>query len=97
MILCILCKDEDLVTVRQTASTSLGKVGQVLNTPLSATGDGPATHWFCHFNVNEKRYQEYLAVQNLTTMEISNPKDFLEKHGLKIVVATSVKPANTKW
>jgi hypothetical protein len=54
-----------------------------LNTPLSETGEFPATHWFCFVNVNETTYQEMIASQLHTIIEEAVPSEFLERHGLK--------------
>ncbi|CAB4159472.1 hypothetical protein UFOVP699_208 [uncultured Caudovirales phage] len=54
-----------------------------LNIPLSATGEFPATHWFCFVKVDEATYQEMLASQLHTIIEEAVPSEFLEKYGLK--------------
>jgi hypothetical protein len=97
MVLCILCNDDDLTQVKQTASDELGKSANILNIPVSESGELPATHWFCCLHTNKAGYNEYKAVQNLTIMELNNPKDFLAKHNLKKIIKTEVKPANPRW
>jgi hypothetical protein len=54
-----------------------------LKTPLSSTGELPATHWFCFINVNETTYQKMLASQKYTIIEEAVPSEFLAKHNLK--------------
>lgn len=54
-----------------------------LKTAVSATGELPATHWFCFIKVNEDTYQKMMASQKYTIIEEGIPSEFLEKHNLK--------------
>ena len=53
-----------------------------LKIPVSATGEYPATHWFCFITVNEETHQKMLDNQKHTIIEEGVPSEFLAKHGL---------------
>ena len=56
---------------------------QHLNTPVSETGELPATHWFCFINVSDETYLRMLDSQKYTIIEKEVPSVFLNKHNLK--------------
>jgi len=53
-----------------------------LKIPVSATGEYPATHWFCFITVNEETHQKMLDNQLHTIIEEGAPSEFLAKYGL---------------
>jgi hypothetical protein len=59
------------------------KNDNILKIDLSPTGELPATHKLCVMAVPEERAQEMINSAELTIIEAMNPKEFLEKHGLK--------------
>jgi hypothetical protein len=63
----------------------LPEQGSYLQIPCSATGESPATHWFCFMNVTEEGYTKVKSVQEHSVIEESSPKEFLEKWNLKII------------
>lgn len=63
----------------------LPEQGSYLQIPCSATGESPATHWFCFMNVTEGGYTKVKSVQEHSIIEESSPKEFLEKWNLKII------------
>lgn len=78
--LCILCPVEHLAAVRTKTGNS-----NDLNIPCSPTGEGEPTHMFCEMALPEEKVNDYLAKQELTTMEYANPLEFLAKWNLKII------------
>lgn len=76
----ILVKSEDLETVRQNENNK-----SLFVIKVSPTGEEPATHHFCTIPGDEKIIQKYLDKQNLTIMEEGQPKEFLNKWGLKVI------------
>lgn len=86
MNLCILAPNEFVEEVRDVASKNLDIRGKILSIPVSENGTLPATHWFCSFNVSEKMRDKLLSLQNRTIMEISDPKLFLKRNNLKIIL-----------
>lgn len=76
----ILVKSEDLETVRQKENNSL-----ILGIKVSPTGEEPATHHYCTVPGDEQIIQKYLDKQNLSIMEVGEPKEFLNKWGLKVI------------
>jgi hypothetical protein len=80
MRICILCEDSKLTAVREKMNSS-----NILNTPLSESGNLPATYWFCCIATTQDVADKMLAQAELTTMEISEPKPFLTKWNLQII------------
>ena len=80
MKLCILCEIEKVEQVRKKI-----KITDILLVRLSETGEEPATHTFCFLTGDQKRIDGFLKRQELTVMELSEPKEFLEKWNLKII------------
>lgn len=80
MRVCILCEEEKVSEVKKQQN----KEG-ILNILCSSTGDLPATHRFCCLAMDENRAKKMLESAKITTMEISGPKEFLEKWNLKII------------
>lgn len=78
--ICILCEESKVQQVKD----KLGK-DNILKIEVSETGQKPATHLFCSMVVSEEKAQRLLSKQELTTMELSKAKDFLEKWNLKII------------
>ena len=76
----ILCEDDKVEQAREKFNSK-----NILKIPLSETGNKPATHWFCCMAVTEEKANELMAKKDLTEMEISKPKEFLEKWNLKII------------
>jgi hypothetical protein len=80
MRVCILCENSKLEEVRKEKRND-----SILKTPVSPNGEEPSTHMFCCMAMSEERAKEMVLGAKLTTMEISGPKEFLEKWNLKII------------
>lgn len=80
MRVCILCEESKVSLVREKMKRS-----NILLVPCSPNGVLPATHRFCCVATNESGANELIANSEITTMEISGPKEFLEKWNLKII------------
>jgi hypothetical protein len=80
MRVCILCEETKVVQAREKM-----KRDNILTIPCSETGELPATHRFCCIATDERGAQELLSKAEITTMEISGPKEFLTKWNLKII------------
>ena len=78
MRICILCEESKVSQSREKM-----KNDNILKIDLSPTGELPATHKLCVMAVPEERAQEMINSAELTIIEAMNPKEFLEKHGLK--------------
>lgn len=78
--ICILCEESKVQQVKD----KLGK-DNILKIEVSETGQKPATHHFCSMVVSEEKAQRLLDKRELTIMELSKAKDFLEKWNLKII------------
>lgn len=79
MRVCILCEESKVEQAREKANKK-----NILVVACSETGELPSTHRFCCIATDEKRAKELLA-NELYTVEISGPKDFLNKWNLKII------------
>ena len=80
MRVCILCEESRVEEARKKM-----KRDNILTIPCSETGELPATHRFCCITTDERGAQELLNKAEITTMEISGPKEFLKKWNLKII------------
>ena len=80
MRVCILCEETKVVQAREKM-----KRDNILTIPCSETGELPATHRFCCIATDERGAQELFSKAEITTMEISGPKEFLTKWNLKII------------
>jgi hypothetical protein len=80
MRICILCEESKVIQVREKM-----KNNNILKIECSTTGELPVTHYFCVMVVTEDKAKSLLAKRELTIMEISEPKEFLEKWNLKII------------
>lgn len=80
MRICILC---DASKVKEARTKE--KNENILKIELSPTGEKPATHYFCTMVVTQEKADKLMAKKDFITMEIAEPKDFLEKHNLKII------------
>jgi len=80
MRVCILCEEAKVAQAREKM-----KRDNILTIPCSETGELPATHRFCCIATDERGAQELLSKAEITTMEISGPKEFLTKWNLKII------------
>jgi|LauGreSBDMM110SN_4_FD.fasta_scaffold00165_2 hypothetical protein len=80
MRICILCDASRIEEARQKEGNN-----KILTIELSQSGEKPATHYFCTMVVDQKKADKLMAKREFTTMEISEPKDFLEKHNLKMI------------
>lgn len=78
--ICILCEESKVQQVKDKLDKD-----NILKIEVSETGQKPATHYFCTMIVSEEKAQRLLSKQELTIMELSNAKDFLEKWNLKII------------
>jgi hypothetical protein len=80
MRICILCDASKVAEAR-----AKEKNDNILKIELSPTGEKPATHYFCTMVVTQEKADKLMAKNDFTTMEIAEPKDFLEKNGLKMI------------
>lgn len=80
MRVCILCEEAKVAQAREKM-----KRPDILSIECSETGERPATHRFCCIATDEAGAKDLMAKAELTTMEISGPKDFLAKNNLKII------------
>lgn len=80
MRVCILCEESRVDEVRKKM-----KRDNILRINCSETGQLPVTHRFCFIATDEKGAQELLNQAEITTMEVSGPKEFLNKWNLKII------------
>jgi hypothetical protein len=80
MRICILCEESKVLQVREKM-----KRENILTIPCSESGELPSTHRFCCIATDERRSKELLSKAEITTMEISGPKEFLTKWNLKII------------
>jgi hypothetical protein len=80
MRVCILCEESKVQQAREKM-----KRNHILSIPCSESGEMPATHYFCCIATDEIGAQELLNKAEITTMEISGPKEFLKKWNLKII------------
>jgi hypothetical protein len=78
MRICILCEESKVSQAREKM-----KNDNILKIDLSPTGELPSTHKLCVMAVPEERAKELMDSAELTIIEAMNPKEFLEKHGLK--------------
>jgi len=78
MRICILCEESKVQQAREKMKNS-----EILKIDLSPTGELPATHKLCVMAVPEERAKQMIESAELTIIEAMNPKEFLEKHGLK--------------
>lgn len=87
MKICIMATSENVEQVRATAYEKLPQlVGHnLLNYPASATGEEPVTHWICQLEAKKDLYDRLMQIKELSEMEASNLKDFLESKNLKLV------------
>ena len=76
----ILCEEAKLVQVREKM-----KNDKILTIPCSENGTLPATHYYCCIATTEKEAHKMMEKVEITTMEISSPKEFLSKWNLKII------------
>ena len=80
MRICILCEASKVEEAR-----TIKKNNNILKIELSPNGQKPATHYFCTMVVTQEKADKLFAKQDFTTMEIAEPKDFLEKYNLKYI------------
>ena len=80
MRICILCEASKVAEAR-----TKEKNENILKIELSPTGEKPATHYFCTMTVTQEKADKLFAKKEFTTMEIAEPKEFLEKNNLKII------------
>ena len=80
MRVCILCEESKVEQAREKM-----KRPNILAISCSESGSAPATHRFCCVATDEAGAQELLSKAEITTMELSGPKQFLEKWNLKII------------
>jgi hypothetical protein len=83
----ILATNENVENVRNTAAAHFEHLARrgFLTVPVSATGEYPATHWFCNFLISEEMHNKLMSLQNLSEMELGSVKMFLKNRGLKII------------
>ena len=80
MRVCILCEESRVEEVREKA-----KRKNILTIACSENGQLPSTHRFCCIATDERGAQALLGKAEICTIEISEPKEFLEKCNLKII------------
>ncbi len=80
MRVCILCEESKVEQVREKL-----KREKILTIPCSESGELPATHRFCCLATDDAGARELVGKAEITTIEISGPKEFLAKWNLKII------------
>ena len=80
MRVCILCEESKVEDARAKMKKNF-----ILKTMCSETGELPSTHRFCCVATDEKGANDLLRQAEITTMELSGPKEFLKKWNLKII------------
>jgi hypothetical protein len=83
MRLNILCQDH-LVNESREIAKQITKE-PVLKIPTSPTGKMPVTHWFCSLETNDEGFDRIIGLKKNSVIECGNPKQFLDKWGLKII------------
>lgn len=85
MKICIICSDENIQTVRQRAKQieAFANNHVALVTPLSADGEMPQTHWFCHLNATPEMFQQIKDLQEFSEIVEADPQEFLASRNLK--------------
>lgn len=81
--ICILSTDANVAEAREIAKAITNS--EVLTTPVSESGEAPATHWFCCLATTDEGHQQLLELQKNSVMEESAPKLFLSRWKLKII------------
>ena len=88
MKICILAKNEDVESARNKAKLEIeafANHSRILGIGLSETGEKPATHWFCTFDASQEMIDKLKLIQELTEIEVTNPRGFLREHKLKTI------------
>lgn len=83
MKVCILCPNDKIEEARKNATKVVSS--DPLRIPLSATGETPATHWFCYLDVTEEGFNRLMEARQYSIIEKSEKKEFLEKYNLKTI------------
>jgi hypothetical protein len=88
MVISILVANEHVESVKAKVKDFLPSLQNHnnLRIPVSATGQEPATHWFCSFRVPGKLAKELMDAQEYSIIEALSPGEFLPKHGLQKIV-----------
>ena len=80
MRVCILCEESKVNQVKEKM-----KNDSILKILCSETGEPPSTHRFCCIATDERGANKLVESAELVTVEISGPKEFLNKWNLKII------------
>lgn len=80
----IICPNEHIEEVREKAK-SLISSHLALNTPLSMSGELPATHWFCNCYLTDEGFRKLNELKNHSTIYVDKPKSVLRDINLKII------------
>ena len=80
MRVCILCEESKVSQVKEKMNN-----GDILKMSLSPTGELPITHKFCVMSVSDEKAKKMIDSAELTIIEAIEPREFLEKHNLKLV------------
>lgn len=88
MQICILAKDEDVELVREKARREIEiftNHTKILEIGLSKNREKPVTHWFCTFDASQEMIDKLKSIQELSEIEVSDPRGFLRKHNLRTI------------
>jgi len=88
MYINILAKNEDVSAVREKVKSLLPdnfKNHVVLSIPVGSDSKEASTHKYCFFKVSKELHEKITKIQELTEIEISEPRSFLKKRGLYII------------
>ncbi|MEI8270348.1 MAG: hypothetical protein WCG45_03180 [bacterium] len=97
MYINVLCPDKDIIEAREKAKDIAYFSNHTsLTIPVSEEGNLPVTHWYCTFDVSQELYEEIKAAAYLSIVEIGSPKEFLNKHNLRIIKMDKVLEAKEK-
>jgi len=80
MRVCIIAEDAKVKEIRTDMKNE-----RILTIGLSVDGKLPATHWFCCMAMPEDKANELVSSAKLSTIEIAEPKEFLNRWNLQII------------
>lgn len=90
--ICVLAPAEHIEEIRNIAATLsyFPMAEKLLTIKLSATGEEPATHYFCASNYSPKIHKSILELKNnsptdYTEVFVGCPKEFLNSKNLKVI------------
>lgn len=80
----IVCPNEHIEEVRETAKF-LVESHLTLTTPVSQSGNLPATHWICNCYLTPEGFAKFNELKKHSTIYLDSPKRVLKEIDLKII------------